>query len=209
MGHIICSSRKLSIPSLWPVQLGQFTKVEDLTWCQYGRKKWYFVLIILTVSTYGASMWCNSLNTQQIFTKLPLFASAGLRMTNCHHQSIHQLRWFDPHFIRASVQIGFFWDSIQIQQTDSYVTWVLGSNLLQCLGKPLLSYFLLLLTLLRISVYSGRRNSAEGYFTVSMVCILLNADVRSIVAFISIWNKYWMPSIPRCYYWDRRPSFWQ
>jgi len=67
---------------------------------------------------------------------------------------------------------------------------VLVSNILQSLGKPLLSYFLLLLTPLRISVYSERRSSAEGYLTVSWVCVLLNADVQSIIAFISIGNKY-------------------
>lgn len=63
---------------------------------------------------------------------------------------------------------------------------VLGSNILQSPGKPLLSYFLLLETPLRISVYFEGRDSAEGCLVVSGVCILLNVNVRSIIAFISM-----------------------
>lgn len=75
MGRIICSSCKVSVPSLWSVQLGQFAWVENMTSCQCDMKKIYFILI-LTANRYGTFMWYSLLNTQHIFTKF--FCLLGL-----------------------------------------------------------------------------------------------------------------------------------
>lgn len=87
------------------------------------------------------------------------------------------------------------WESVQIQQNDdSYVTCSTRQQYFTVFWKttvdmnPVKNFSLFWRETegLRIPLWYGD-------------CMVLNVSIESMITFVSVWNKHWMPSIPRYY----------